>query len=239
MSDANAIVVAARSYYDKLTEEQVRALPMLAHGATEKQIADMMNLRLSEIQAWFKDPAFSAALTDMASEVENIHTRNLNIAADLSWERVFELLKDDSEISERLKKEQISLAKFVISELGLKVNRQDIRHQVSMSPEMHVDESSADIIAQRLYELQNPDKVQDEISDGEYKIIDLPEEVACHPSAEFGIVTVDNGSSLCHICGKWEKDLIEHIWVIHAIRWTEYKRMFGIDENLTKEDMIA
>lgn len=153
-------------YADKLDDEQLEIIPLLASGMSVRRAADYSKIQQSRIRKWIEnDRVFNQALQEFKARKDEYHRQMLDQAGTLAWSRIMEYLGEEVPFgdSDRLKI-QASIAKFIVSELSLKTQKSEIIHEVK--PSLHVTEDSAGIIARKLKELQDGG----DVIDSEYRI---------------------------------------------------------------------
>lgn len=145
-----------QKYSDELSEDQLRALPMLAFGMTASRVAKLVNVSPTTIRNWkATDQTFRRALQEFAGKANIYHLAMLNQAASIAWDRVFEILQDEYDVEDKVgRNNQANMAKFIIGELDV-MNSQDEPEESETELELHVSEKSVDLIAKRVQELND------------------------------------------------------------------------------------
>lgn len=249
-------------YIDELSEQQIRAIPLLAFGMKPSKVAKTINVSDTTIRQWMRtDQNFRQAMSEFIDNSRYYHVSMLNQAAVRAWDRMFEYLDTDYPEEDRVgRTNQASAAKFVLSELG--IMRQEPEREEA-DPQLNITEDSADIIARKVFELQNKDNpsgveteytVVDSLDDNdprisynnmnkardvgnvgdEFGLADKKPEFPKHPGTEYGEITYndDESRARCHICGNWEIDLVMHIRNEHKLSPARYRRMYMIPESI-------
>lgn len=149
------------TYSATLDAEQLEVLPLVAYGMTPGNISKRTGISEAVIRKWIQtNPAFRQAVIDFRKVKDEYHKTMLEQASVFAWSTVFEVLSGIGD-----EKVKADIAKFVISQLSLKTNKQQIEHKIE--PQLHVTEDSAGLIARKLQELQtNTDMI-----DSEYRLM--------------------------------------------------------------------
>ena len=148
------------SYSDKLNKDQLEILPLVAYGMSISKIAKTIGLPEAKIRRWVNnDPIFRQAVMDFSQVKEDYNKMMLDQASVFAWSTVFEVLGDIAD-----PKIRADMAKFIITQLSLKTEKKEIKHQVE--PQLNVTENSAGLIAEKLKQLQDGA----DIIDSEYRI---------------------------------------------------------------------
>lgn len=248
-------------YSNELSEDQIRVLPLISFGMSATRASKISKVSATTIRQWMRtDTRFRTALHDFQSYTNLYHMAMLNQAGALAWDRVFEILEADYDTDDKIgRTNQAAIARFIIAELDVMGNKPEEVKEPEV--QLHVTESSADLIARRVTELQ---KEESKIVDGSYRIIDtvdndprqegnsikaaekIDEEWAeteqienepvypKHPATQFGELTYNEDKSkvACHICGKMTADLVIHIRNQHKINPSSYRRMYKIPDEI-------
>lgn len=244
---------------DTLTEEQLKVLPLVGYGMTTAKAARVTGIEATSIRQWMRtNKEFRAAMRDVKAMAMDYHRALLNQAAVVAWDRLFEVLESDyAEDDTTGRRVQADMVRFTLSELGLKGNRPEEKKEET--PEMHVSNNSIQFIVNKIAELQNSDNVVE----GNYKQVDEKPEhtynsmtaadqigetpgeeirkfeetnfAPKHPETKYGKVNLNdkNNRIQCHICGKWNIDLVIHIRTEHNVSPGVYRKMFGIPNEIT------
>lgn len=245
-------------YAESLSEQQIRAIQLIAFGMHPGKVAKSIGVSDVTVRQWMRtDPAFRKALVDFTDNQRHYHQSMLNQAAVRAWDRLFEYLDTDYPEEDRIgRTNQAQAAKFVISELNL--GKQEEEKEDS-TPQLHITEDSADIIARKVHELQGGNRpveteytISDSIPQDDPRLVynkmdssdpDLQTEVKAasneaqypkHPNTEYGEISYndDQTKARCHICGEWEIDLVIHIRNEHKLSPARYRHMYKIPNDI-------
>ena len=219
-----------RRYEDKLSEEQLHSLPYLVYGVSIKRTAEIVGVKASTIRSWLSNKDFSAALADAKIAITKWHAHMLDIVAARAWERAWEIIDKDVDPDDKVgRQEQARMVRFVLDQLGLKTRKVSVEHSIS-GPSLNVTAETVDLIARRLYELENTID-----ADAIVHEVDLSKsgQMACHPETAFDVINDVGGKVQCHVCGGWYVNLPTHIEVAHGMTSDEYKGVFALDPNVT------
>lgn len=228
-----------REYESLLTVDQMLALPYLAFGGTVASTSSSTGITPVVIKNWIsKDIKFRTALSELSHSVEEWQEAKLRELSIKAFKKAEELLSEDLDVSEgstSLLREQMSMAKFIIEQQGLKRNKSEVKHEVAVETSMNLEADSVDLVARRLEEIQRKRKAEEAENtvEAEYKLIDMDISMAIHPDATMGVLEYDEEEKKfkCHICAKWTHNLSDHIRDIHGVGSREYRRFFGLDKD--------
>lgn len=218
-----------RDYEDKLSATQIAALPYLAFGATIKKTSEIVGVEPGTVSGWMRnDISFKAALTDAHILVSEWHSDVLNQVAVLAWEHIWEILQTDYDKDDKLgRSEKAKTARFIVDRLNIKPKQVEVKHEVEM-PQLNIEQTSIDLIARRLHELDTGDDGIDFV-DAKFTISDIGQ-MACHPDTDYGKVNIDTeiDKRQCHVCGEWFRYLSVHSRNVHGMDAEDYRRVFKI-----------
>ena len=228
-----------REYENLLTVDQMLALPYLAFGGTVASTSSSTGITPGAIKNWIlKDPKFRMALTELSYSVEEWQEARLRELSIKAFGKAEALLAEDFAMdgtNNPLLKEQMSMAKFIIEQQGLKRNKSEVKHEVAVETTMNLEADSVDLVARRLEEIQRRKKAEEAENtvEAEYKVIDMNVNVAIHPDATMGVLEYneDEGKFKCHICANWTHNLDDHLRDTHGVGTREYKRFFGLGKD--------
>lgn len=159
-----------QKYADKLEPEQLEVLPLLGGGMSPSAVSKATKIQQSRITKWLStDPVFTSALSEFRGHIEDYHRAMLDQVGALAWTRAIEYLSEPATYDDLSKaKVQSSIVKFIISQLGLRIQRHKIEASYDINAtQLHMTNDSAAIIAQKLKELQD----SGDIVDSEYRIV--------------------------------------------------------------------
>lgn len=247
------------SYSDKLQEEQLEALPLIAYGMSISKVAKHTGLQEAKIRRWANtDPIFRQAVMDLRAVKNDYHRMMLDQASIMAWDEIFDILASGED-----EKVRADMAKFIVGQLSLKTDKREIQHKVE--PQLNVTEDSADLIARKLKELQDGkdtidaeyriasseevvdaevgmatakavDEYQGEDFDGEFEAMKSKQNsnYVMHPECTYGKLDYNekNRKFRCHMCGAWTKDLVVHIRTEHKLSPSRYRTMYGLSDDV-------
>lgn len=237
-----------------IDSQQAEILPLLAFGMSPEDCSKQTGIPIIEINKWLdSDTVFLSALSQYAVHIDMYHESRLNQAGTLAWKKVFELLSEDSEdIVEQkekrlLQKLQSEIAKFVIGELKIHASKSEVEHNVEISPTLNVTDTSADLIAKRLHQLQSNPTFEHQVVDGNYRPIDVYTDIGIEKKhdeiksgyaplidgMEYGVVEYGPDKTVrCHICGEYFNDLLGHINDTHNVDGFGYRKMYSLEQEI-------
>lgn len=248
-------------YANELTEDQIRVLPLISFGMSAARVSKITKVSATTIRQWMRtDIRFRTALHEFQGYTNLYHMAMLNQAGALAWDRVFEILEADYDPDDKIgRTNQAQMAKFVIDELDVMGNR--VEEKIEAEAQLHIAESSAELIARRVAEMQREEaktidgnyKVVEEIKDDprhEFNSMDAAEKVdeefieiqqaqndpiyPKHPNTKFGELTYNESGTkvACHICGKFATDMVIHIRNQHKMNPNRYREMYRIPSDI-------
>lgn len=248
-------------YSDELTEDQIRVLPLISFGMTAAKVSKITNVSAVSIRQWMRtDQKFRSALHQFQGYTNLYHMTMLNQAGALAWDRIFEILEADYSEEDKIgRTNQAQMAKFVIAELDINGNK--IEEKKEAEAQLFVTESSADLIARRVAEIQNEkpktaeatyqvgEIVKDDVRhesnsmeaaeriDEEFIEIEQAKEGPLypkHPHTNFGELTYNSSGTkiCCHYCGKFTSDLVIHIRNEHKMSPSRYRELYQLPSDI-------
>jgi len=222
---------AIAMYGSSLTSEQIRAIPYLAHGVTAKDVAQAIGVSPSTISSWkTRDIEFSLALEKVRAHITDWHVANLHKVGVYAWDVLSDLMSTKLKPGQAGFSEQVNAAKFVVGKMNLVPEKKQVDHNLT-SPEMNISDSSADIVARRIMELEDKRIVNAEYVG--FSVDILSEESVRHPDTEYGTMGMsDDGRFQCHVCGEWHRKFVDHIQDRHQMTSEDYRHAFGVDSSV-------
>ena len=238
----------------KLSAEQADVLPLIAFGMSPEDCSKSTGVPAALITKWLNsDTVFLSALSQYSVHIDMYHESKLNQAGTMAWTKVFDLLSEDTEkVYEQkekrlLQKLQADVAKFIIGELKIHATKSEVEHVVDISPTLNVTDTSANLIAKRLHQLQTTSDFEHQVVDGNFRPVDVYTDIGVEKrheeiksgyaplidGMEYGVVEYgDNGTVRCHICGEYFNDLLGHISDIHNVDGYGYRQMFALEQQI-------
>lgn len=244
-------------YSAELSEDQIRALPLISFGMSAARVSKITNVSATTIRQWMRtDSLFRSALSEFQDYTNLYHMAMLNQAGSLAWDRVFEILESEYDSGDKVGRiNQAQMAKFIVAELNVMGNKPEEQKEPEI--QLHISESSADLIARRVAEIQD-DKVKTvdatytieppnkndprQINNSMQAATEIDSEFLevqqavdepiypKHPNTKYGELSYnDNKTKIyCHICGKLTTDLVIHIRNEHRLNPNRYRTMYKI-----------
>lgn len=227
---AESLADVLTEYGDRLTEQQIKALPLLAYGAQPKDIAKHIGATPDEIRQWLStNMDLRAAVARAKTSMRDFHKQMLDQAGAYTWSIIFEkLTEQDVEVGGVLDEQRLKIAIEIMRQLSPGKSERSGGTNINV-PILHIGGDSADLIAQRLHEISTPD-----VTSAEYHVVqDDFIGIACAPGTYFGEMSMSgSGLYLCHICGQETHDIIIHARNDHQISPARYRKLFKIPNSV-------
>ena len=262
MNEENVINIstAIEKYVDRLDENQIKALPLIAYGMASHNVAKQLNLPHNTILMWIRaDHVFREALAIFKRYQEDYHRQKLNLVGALAWSKLENILTAEFDINDKdNRKLQMDAAKHVTGMLPLKDEKIQIEHKFS---DDNLEQSSIDILTKRLakksddddiveakytvsvLDIENPENTATSMQTAEKvgQQYGLPDEMKqieyfkyiLSPDTRPGFMNFNEETRRwqCHICGGWFKDMVVHVRNDHQMSIARYREMYQIPKD--------
>lgn len=216
-------------YYNKLTDEQELCINYLALDMPILQVSNITKIPQDRIRMWLNsDNVFQAHLATTREQKSSIIQKQLDKAGILATNYAIKILSNEVETNDfEGRRIQKDIAKSMLSILASK--KVEVKLSTQNEDKMdNIDDASRAIVNQ----YSNPDAPQYVVVNNAQLLIDEP---ILHKDTKMGEINidVDHNQIQCHICGKWENDLVVHIRTSHGMSPIRYRELYKIPDDIS------
>jgi len=209
-----------------LSSQQVLAVPLLAAGIGEDEVARRIGVSVTVVRKWMsEDQNFIDAVRKFSDDYPSWYREIVDNAVVKALSTVMDILEQTPRGDIRYDRIRLQAAQTILKEFGGKdglVLNLIVPNNSRMHGEddVYYTEGSMSVVAQRIGELPDGDDGEE---DGEIIRMDP------HPDATYGMVTRDgSGRFICHVCGRRVRSIVFHADNVHGMSAEEYAEMFGL-----------